>query len=113
MCAVGLFRASDKRRNIAAQKAEAQRRLFRSHKKVEQGESTEMEKKKQELEKRKDELVGGAAQVRGHDQFLNERFAQRPTVVLPEAQFNDVAVSLSWCLCRGGTHATGFDHGEI
>ncbi|XP_070195525.1 tubulin polyglutamylase TTLL7-like isoform X3 [Littorina saxatilis] len=49
-------KASDKRRNIAAQKAEAQKRLLRTHKKVEQGEQTEMDKKRQSLEKRKDEL---------------------------------------------------------
>ncbi|KAK7492938.1 hypothetical protein BaRGS_00015885 [Batillaria attramentaria] len=50
------IKASDKRRNIAAQKAEAQRRLFRSHKKVDLGDVTEIDKKRQSVEKRKEEL---------------------------------------------------------
>lgn len=49
------IRASDKRKNIAAQKALTQRRLFRSSKRLE-GETYETEKRKQSVERRKEEL---------------------------------------------------------
>ncbi|XP_076440096.1 tubulin polyglutamylase TTLL7-like isoform X3 [Babylonia areolata] len=58
------IKASDKRRNIAAQKAEAQKRLFRSHKKVDLGDMSEMEKKKQSVEKRKEELKDLLTKIR-------------------------------------------------
>lgn len=93
-CGNNVFsRASDKRRNIAAQKAEAQRRLFRSHKKVDLADLTEGDKKKQSIEKRKDELVGDTAQL-GILKALNLRFKQGFAVV---AQFS-VAVLLCQCL---------------
>ncbi|XP_071117315.1 tubulin polyglutamylase TTLL7-like isoform X1 [Haliotis cracherodii] len=49
------IKSSDKRRNIAAQKAEARKRLFRSTKKVEV-DVTDLEKKRQTIERRKEEL---------------------------------------------------------
>lgn len=58
------IKASDKRRNIVAQKAEAQRRLFRSHKKVDPGDITEMDKKRMNMEKRKEELKDLLTKIR-------------------------------------------------
>ncbi|KAL8590371.1 hypothetical protein ACOMHN_011585 [Nucella lapillus] len=58
------IKASDKRRNIAAQKAEAQKRLFRSHKKVDLGDVSETDKKKQSVEKRKEELKDLLTKIR-------------------------------------------------
>ncbi|XP_030639886.1 tubulin polyglutamylase TTLL7 [Chanos chanos] len=59
------IRASDKRRNLAQQKAEAQRRLYGqgSMKKLSAG-STEWEKQRHTLERRKEELKERLAQVR-------------------------------------------------
>ena len=55
------FRMSDKRKNIAAQKAEAQRRLFRPSKRVtDTADVTEFEKKRLSIERRKDELVSAS-----------------------------------------------------
>ena len=51
------FRVSDKRRNIAAQKAEAQRRLFRTSRKPDTQDVTTLDKKKASMDKRKEELV--------------------------------------------------------
>ena len=49
---------SDKRKNIAAQKLEAQRRLFRPSKRVtDTADVTEFEKKRLSIERRKEELV--------------------------------------------------------
>lgn len=49
---------SDKRKNIAAQKLEAQKRLFRPSKRVtDTADVTEFEKKRLSIERRKDELV--------------------------------------------------------
>ena len=52
-----LFRVSDKRRNIAAQKMETQNRLFRSHKKVHQPENLTVNQKKETTERKKCRLV--------------------------------------------------------
>lgn len=49
-------RLSDKRRNYFAQKAEAQKRLFRTTKRND-AEMSELEKKRLNIEKRKEELV--------------------------------------------------------
>ncbi|XP_005098301.1 tubulin polyglutamylase TTLL7 [Aplysia californica] len=49
------IKVSDKRRNIAAQKAEAQRRLFRTNRKMD-SDASELDKKKQSNDKRKEEL---------------------------------------------------------
>ena len=49
-------RVSDKRRNIAAQKAEAQRRLFRTNRKTDSSDLLD-DKKKVNNDKRKEELV--------------------------------------------------------
>lgn len=49
-------RLSDKRRNYFAQKAEAQKRLFRTTKRNEV-DMSELEKKRLNIEKRKEELV--------------------------------------------------------
>ncbi|KAJ8376423.1 hypothetical protein SKAU_G00070030 [Synaphobranchus kaupii] len=59
------IRASDKRRNLAQQKAEAQRRLYGqgSMKKLSAG-SSEWERQRHTLERRKDELKERLAQVR-------------------------------------------------
>lgn len=54
MCFVG--RVSDKRRNIAAQKAETQRRLFKGFKKAD-GLPINDTKKIKNVEKKKEELV--------------------------------------------------------
>ena len=52
------YRMSDKRKNIAAQKLEAQKRLFRPSKRVtDTADVTEFEKKRLSIERRKDELV--------------------------------------------------------
>lgn len=53
------FRTSDKRRNLAQQKAEAQKRLYGqgSMKKLLPG-SSDWEKQRHTLERRKEELVG-------------------------------------------------------
>ena len=49
---------SDKKKNLAAQKLEAQKRLFRPTKRVsETADITEFDKKKLSIERRKDELV--------------------------------------------------------
>lgn len=55
---VSSFRASDKKRNLAQQKAEAQRRLYGqgSMKKLSAA-SSEAEKQRHTLERRKEELV--------------------------------------------------------
>ncbi|KAK0059215.1 tubulin polyglutamylase TTLL7 [Biomphalaria pfeifferi] len=50
------IKVSDKRRNMAAQKAQAQKRLFKSNKKVDMQDFTELDKKKMDSEKRKEEL---------------------------------------------------------
>ncbi|XP_022315097.2 tubulin polyglutamylase TTLL7-like [Crassostrea virginica] len=57
------IKLSDKRRNYFAQKAEAQKRLFRTTKRNE-ADMTEIEKKKQSIEKRKEELREQLARVR-------------------------------------------------
>ena len=49
-------RASDKRKNLAAQKAQTQRRLMRPHKRID-NETSEFEKKRQSVERKKEELV--------------------------------------------------------
>ncbi|CAL1536025.1 unnamed protein product [Lymnaea stagnalis] len=51
------IKVSDKRRNIAAQKAQAQKRLFRTSRKVDMQDFTELDKKKINNEKRKEELT--------------------------------------------------------
>ena len=58
-------RASDKKRNLAQQKAEAQRRLYGkgSMKKLSAA-SSDWEKQRHTLERRKEELVGLACQTR-------------------------------------------------
>lgn len=49
---------SDKKKNLTAQKMEAQKRLFRPTKRVsENAEMTEYDKKRVSIERRKDELV--------------------------------------------------------
>lgn len=49
---------SDKKKNMAAQKLEAQKRLFRPTKRVsENSDVSEYEKKRQSIERRKEELV--------------------------------------------------------
>lgn len=59
------IKMSDKRKNIAAQKAEAQRRLFRPSKRVtDTADITEFEKKRLSIERRKDELKELLARVR-------------------------------------------------
>ncbi|XP_048759052.1 tubulin polyglutamylase TTLL7-like [Ostrea edulis] len=57
------IKLSDKRRNYFAQKAEAQKRLFRTTKRNE-ADMTELEKKKQSIEKRREELKEHLARVR-------------------------------------------------
>lgn len=58
------IKVSDKRRNIAAQKAEAQRRLFRTSRKSDTHDVTALDKKKASLDKRKEELKDLLARVR-------------------------------------------------
>jgi len=50
------FRARDKKKNIADEKAQSQRRLLRATKRHE-AEKTERQKQKEMLERRKEELV--------------------------------------------------------
>ena len=57
LCMHVSFRLSDKRRNYFAQKAEAQKRLFRTTNRGTGGEMSEFDKKRQSIEKRKEELV--------------------------------------------------------
>ena len=56
------MKQSDKRRGMAAQKAEAQRRLFRPAKRTE-SDMTPYDKKRRSIEKRKQELKEKLAQV--------------------------------------------------
>ncbi|KAK3777662.1 hypothetical protein RRG08_021773 [Elysia crispata] len=58
------IKVSDKRRNIAAQKAEAQRRLFRTNRKTDTQDVTALDKKKASMDKRKEELKDLLARVR-------------------------------------------------
>ena len=48
---------SDKRRNINAQKIEAQKRLYRSSKRPETTDMSELDKRRAHIEKRREELV--------------------------------------------------------
>ena len=53
-----LYRMSDRKKNLAAQKLEAQKRLFRPTKRVsDTADVSEYEKKRLSIERRKDELV--------------------------------------------------------
>ncbi|XP_041358202.1 tubulin polyglutamylase TTLL7-like isoform X2 [Gigantopelta aegis] len=68
------IKQSDKRRNLAAQKAEAQKRLFRTGKKVEV-DITEIEKHKVSIERRKEELKELLSRVRktaAREEFENK-----------------------------------------
>ncbi|GFN85470.1 tubulin polyglutamylase ttll7 [Plakobranchus ocellatus] len=58
------IKVSDKRRNIAAQKAEAQRRLFRTNRKSDSQDAMAVDKKKASMDKRKEELKDLLARVR-------------------------------------------------
>ncbi len=59
-----LLRASDKRKNMAAQKAEAQRRLLRPSKKFD---ADDANKRRNDARKKKDELVrAGPFSLRTH-----------------------------------------------
>ncbi|KAH9492090.1 Tubulin polyglutamylase ttll7 [Bulinus truncatus] len=51
------IKVSDKRRNMAAQKAQAQKRLFKSSKKIDMQDFSELERKKLDSEKKKEELT--------------------------------------------------------
>ncbi|KAL3870089.1 hypothetical protein ACJMK2_042702 [Sinanodonta woodiana] len=59
------IKLSDKRKNIAAQKAEAQKRLFRPTNRISETiDTAEMDKKRQSIEKRKEELKDMLARVK-------------------------------------------------
>ncbi|XP_033737297.1 tubulin polyglutamylase TTLL7-like isoform X4 [Pecten maximus] len=58
------IKISDKSRNMAAQKAEARKRLFRQNKRTDGPDITEYEKKRQSIEKRKEELKETLARIR-------------------------------------------------
>ena len=50
------YRSSDKKKNMAAQKAQAQKRLLRPNRRSDM-EMSELEKKRQSVERKKEELV--------------------------------------------------------
>ncbi|XP_069127593.1 tubulin polyglutamylase TTLL7-like isoform X2 [Argopecten irradians] len=58
------IKISDKSRNMAAQKAEARKRLFRQNKRADGPDISEYEKKRQSIEKRKEELKETLARLR-------------------------------------------------
>ena len=72
---------SDKRKNIAAQKLEAQRRLFRPSKRVtDTADVTEFEKKRLSIERRKEELV--------NVYFFNRARLFKTNIVVKISNFN-------------------------
>ncbi|XP_074640830.1 tubulin polyglutamylase TTLL7-like isoform X3 [Tubulanus polymorphus] len=83
------IRASDKKRNIAAQKAEAQRRLFRPHKRSD-GDLSEYQKKRIVAEKKKDELkelLGRIRRETAREDYENRNIGRFRRIFPPEDKF--------------------------
>lgn len=69
------IKISDKRRNMNAQKVEAQKRLYRTNKRPEPHDMSEIEKRKAHIEKRKEELKEMLARIK--KQVSREDFENR------------------------------------
>ncbi|XP_064626270.1 tubulin polyglutamylase TTLL7-like isoform X2 [Lineus longissimus] len=83
------IRASDKKRNIAAQKAEAQRRLFRPNKRIDNDQS-ELNKKRQSVERKKEELKDLLMKVRrgaAREEYENRNSGRYQRIFPPDDKF--------------------------